>query len=346
MASLNEIFKKINKGRREEDKVGILGDTKIERTFMSTGSIFIDRLAGGGFACGGVNLIVASGGVGKSSMALLACKDAISKGKVCLYWDAERTLDESYFSRMGINKDKLIYRTGRNLEEMLDEVEAFSTADEVGCIVLDSIPIFTSTAVIDKSADQNSIGNEAKRYTTRLPIIEGNCANRGICLICLTSYKLNPMAMGDPRVIPRGEIWKTISNTILDMTKKEIIVDKNSGLAIGHVVDCRIKKTKTGPYDPKKAFKVNFYYDGGFNQYEEYVRLFLETGVINQAGAWIKFFDSDGVEQSLQGKDTMADYLAANKPCFDRLIGVLESEFDVNKLDGDVIEDSFEVEQV
>ena len=339
MPNLNDVLKKLNKGRSEEDKVGILGDKKMERTFISTGSCFLDRVTGGGFPRGAMSLMIADGGTAKSSIALLACKDAIAKGKLAVYYDGEGTMDDSYFSRMGVDKNKLIYLKGRHLENMLDEIEAFSTVDEVGCIVVDSIPIFTSAAVMDKSAEQNSIGNEAKRYTVRFPIIEGNCMNRDICLLCLTSYKINPMALGDPRTIPRGRFQSTMSNTILEMTKKEIIVDKDSGLAIGHVLDCRIKKSKTGTYNPKKVFKVNFYYQGGFNQYEEYVRLFLESGVIEQSGAWIKFFDSDGVEQSVQGKENMADYLVDNPSCFERLKGELDSEFDVEKLDSEIADD-------
>jgi len=140
MATLEETLKKLNKDKKEQDKVSLLGDKEVIRTRTSTGSPYIDYLSGGHMN-GGYNCLVAKGGSGKSSMSLLSCLDVISKGKIAVYFDGEGTLDDSYFKRMGINKHNFIHRKGRNLEKMLDEAEAFSQTDGVGIIVFDSIPI-------------------------------------------------------------------------------------------------------------------------------------------------------------------------------------------------------------
>ena len=85
---IEDVLKKLNKDKKEEDKVSILGDTKIVRTTTSTGSPYLDYLTGGGFMNGGYNTIIASGGVGKSSISLLACKDTIERrGKIAVYFD-------------------------------------------------------------------------------------------------------------------------------------------------------------------------------------------------------------------------------------------------------------------
>ena len=81
MASIEETLKRLNKNKKEEDKAVILGETKLVRTTTSTGSPYLDYLTGGGFMNGGFNLEIASGGVGKSTMALLACKDTIERRK-------------------------------------------------------------------------------------------------------------------------------------------------------------------------------------------------------------------------------------------------------------------------
>jgi RecA/RadA recombinase len=246
MASIEETLKRLNKNKKEEDKAVILGETKIIRTTTSTGSPYLDYISGGGFMNGGYNAIIASGGVGKSTISLLACKDTIQRRKkMAVYFDGESTLNESYFERMGVPKDMFIHRTGRNLEEMLDEAELFAQSEDVGIIIFDSIPIFVASAVEAKAAGDNTIGIEAKRFTARMPIIEGYASKREICLLGLTSYKLNPGAMGDPRVLQRGEWQKTMANTVLDMTKKAIIKDEDKDI-IGHVIEVRIKKTKNG----------------------------------------------------------------------------------------------------
>ena len=329
MASVEEILKKLNRVKLKNDEaphIGILGDKKIIRGSLSTGSPYLDYLLGGGLTRGGYNTIVGSGGAGKSSISLMACKDAISKGLKAVYYDGEYTMDESYFTRMNVDKHKLVLEQGRNLEEMLDFIEQMSTADDVGVIIIDSIPVFYATAVEAKSAGDNHIGIEAKRFQTRMTIIEGNCARRGIALIGLTSYRLNPNAMGDPRVLPRGEWQKTMNNVFLDITKKDIILNKDK-VAIGHKLDVRIKKTKTNTYNPKHVFTLDFFYDGGFNKDREYVSLFLEHELIQKSGAWINFEDQNGEEVKVQGKEAAVQYFLNDKECFDGYKRMLDNKF-------------------
>lgn len=323
MATLEETLKKLNKNKKEEDKAVILGNTEIIRTTTSTGSPYLDYLTGGGFMNGGFNLEIASGGVGKSTIALLACKDTIERRKkVAVYFDGEKTLNESYFERTGLPKDMFVHRTGRNLEEMLDEAELFAQSEDVGIIVFDSIPIFVASAVEAKSAGENTIGNEAKRFTARMPIIEGFAGKRDICLLALTSYKLNPGSMGDPRVLPRGEWQKTMSNTTLDMIKKDILYDEDKNI-IGHKIDVRIQKTKNSSYDKSVAYSVNFYNEGGFNQVDEYARLFLETGISEARGAWVFYANKDGEELKANGYSKFVEALKEDTETFEFLKGVL-----------------------
>lgn len=319
MASIEETLKKLNKNKREEDKAFILGDTPVIRTTTSTGSPYLDMLTGGGFMNGGYNTIVATGGVGKSSVALLACVDTIvNRGKLAVYFDGEFTLNDSYFRRMNVPKDGFIHRKIRNLEEMLDEAELFAQSEDVGIIVFDSIPIFVSSTVEAKSAGEHSIGVEAGKFTRRMPIIEGYAGARDICLLGLTSYKLNPQGMGDPRVFPRGEWQKTMNNTLLDLTKKDLIKDE-LGNVIGHKVDVRVKKTKNGTFDEKEVYQVNFYVEGGFRVVDEYARMLVETGIARQTGAWISFPSIDGEELKVNGITKFIEYLQENLDLFEFL---------------------------
>ena len=319
MASLEETLKKLNKGKREQDNYSLLKGKEIVRTRTSTGSPYLDYLSGG-FMNGGYNCLVAKGGSGKSSISLLACKDTIDRrGKVAVYFDGEGTLDDSYFKRMGINKDKFIHIRHRNLERMLDEAEAFAQADEVGIIVFDSIPIFKSTVVQEKSASDYTIGIEAQRWGTRMTLIEGYAVARDICLLGLQHYKKDPgVMMGDNRTLSRGEWQGTMMNTFIDLTKKKIILDENKNI-IGHTLDVRIKKSKGSAYDPTEVFSVNFYNEGGFNQIDEYARVFIETEIVKQGGAWIKFPNVNAEEISVQGVDKFIEHLKNNPEDFEFL---------------------------
>lgn len=318
MATLEETLKKLNKDKKEQDKISLLGDKEVIRTRTSTGSPYIDYLSGG-YMNGGYNCIVAKGGSGKSSMSLLSCLDVISKGKIAVYFDGEGTLDDSYFKRMGINKHNFILRKGRNLEKMLDEAEAFAQTDGVGIIVFDSIPIFKSTVIQEKSASDYTMGIEANRWGTRMTLIEGYAIARDICLLGLQHWKKDPsILMGDNRVLSRGEWQGTMMNTFIDLTKKKILFDDDKNV-IGHVLDIRIRKSKGSSYDATQVYSTNFYNEGGFNQLEEFARLFVETEFVKVGGAWITFADKNGEEKTLQGRDAFIEHLKNNQEDFDNL---------------------------
>lgn len=328
MGDISEILKRINKDRAEEDKLKIAKDLPDEyfiRKVVSTGSPYLDyrinrEIGKGGLVKGSFNLLIGGEGSGKTSIALLAAaNEQRTTGRYVVFYDGEASLNDSYLERFGVDKSKLIYIKGRNLEEMLDTVEALSKADDIGMIIIDSIPIFVSSVVEDKSAEDNTIGVEAKKFSARMAIIEGNCSRRDICLTALTFYTLNPGSMGDPRVLKRGEWQKYMSNLTLEFTKKELIKDEK-GDPIGHVMDVRTKKSKLQEYDAKDVFQLNFYYKYGFNKYDEYTSIFIEEDIIKQSGAWFSFPDKNGEEIKLNGKAKVISFLKENEEDFQRLL--------------------------
>lgn len=323
MANLADVLKKLNKDKKEEDKISLLKDKRedyLVKKTISTGSPYLDYKLGGGFVCGGYNTIIADGGTGKTSIALKAVKDSNERlNKIGVYWDAEGTMEKSYLQRMGVKEEYFLPEKSRNLEHMLDTIEALATADEVGVIILDSIPVFVSSVVEAKSAEDNNMAVEARKFTARMPIVEGNCVKRDIAIIGLTSYKLDPGAMGDPRKLSRGSWQYTMSNVILDLTKKDIILDKDKN-PIGHKLDVRIKKSKLAPYNPKEVITLNFYYEGGFNEIDEYAQLFGELGIVKVGGGgWTTFPDRYGEEKKVQGLDVFTEHLKANPEDFEFL---------------------------
>jgi hypothetical protein len=125
--------------------------------------------------------------------------------------------------------------------------------------------------------------------------------------------------MGDPRTLKRGVWQKLMSNLTLEMTKKDTIKDENKK-PIGHVIDVRTKKSKLQAYDAKDAFSLNFYYDYGFNKYDEYTQIFIEEGIVLQGGPYYSFADSDGVEVKVQGKNALIDHFKSNEKDFELLL--------------------------
>lgn len=328
MDSIKDILKKVNKDiSADADKLKIastVSDDYFQTGSISTGCPYLDYRTGGGFVEGGFNLIVGKEGAGKSSLALIAAANVQKKGQYVVYFDGEDSVSESYLQRFGVQKDLLIHRKERNLEKTLDLAEAFSAAEEVGLIVFDSIPIFTASAVEDSSADKHHIGREAKKWTERFSIIEGNCIRRKTTIIGLTFYTTDPGAHPntDNRVIKRGKWQKLASKLTLEISKRanSLIKDDNSLSPIGHNLTVKILKSKRVSYDPKEIIETPFYYEYGFNEIDGYVRVCVEKGLINKSGSWFTFPNVDGEEEKVQGITGLVQHFKENPKDYENLV--------------------------
>ena len=59
--------------------------------------------------------------------------------------------------------------------------------------------------------------------------------------------------------------------------------------------------------------------DDEFNQIDEYARVFIETEIVKQGGAWIKFPNKDAEEISVQGVEKFIEHLKENPEDFEFL---------------------------
>lgn len=323
MATLEETLKKLNKGKAEQDQVKKVSDFgTLNLDFSSCGSAYLDLYMDNQVVpLGAMTLLTGWEGSGKSSIALIIARELQKKtGKTVVILDGEQTITDSHIKRFGVDTSKLIVYRDSVLENMLDTAEAFSQSEDICGIIIDSVKAFYSIAVEAKSAEEYSIGIEAKKFGTRFPIINANCARRNIAFIPINQWRENPGAMGsDPRVLPSGQWNKYMPFTHLDFTKKELIKN-NKKEVIGHKLDVRIRKSKAGAFDKKEVITLNFYYDGGFKECDEYAQIFCETEVAKQGGAgWITFPSKDGEEKKVQGTDKFADYLKDNPEDFEFL---------------------------
>lgn len=312
MAKVEDLLKKLNKDFDKDLKLwSKVSQEDKDGTFTSTGSVYLDyKLNKKGFKDGFMYLIVGGEGSGKTSLALLHAKKAIEKtGKICIVVNGEATTDNSYIKRFGLPEDKLLVVNVQNLEEMLNIVESFATAEDVCTIIIDSLPVFFSSYVADKNAEDNTIGIEAKRYNARMPIIFGKANQNRITILPLTFYKLDPGAMGgDPRKLPRGEWQRYMSAGTIELSKKDIIFDEKKN-PIGHVIKVRIKKSKLSAFNPKDDFDLNLFYESGFDNLSDKVKILVEEEVIKQGGAWFEL--PDGSKK--QGMNGLTEFFRDNE---------------------------------
>ena len=154
MASVLEIAKKLNR-EFKDDKLAIKADITPNYERMSTGAFGFDYPLYGGLPLGRICTFAGLFHSGKTLAACIAMAAYQRKfpERLCVYVDLEHSLDIKFMSRMtGLNPEKMIYFNPTNLtgEQVLDAILEFQKSDDIGMIVLDSIPALLPAESIEK----------------------------------------------------------------------------------------------------------------------------------------------------------------------------------------------------
>lgn len=142
--SILETARRLNK-EFDDDTLAIKADITPTYERMATGAFGLDYPLYGGLVYGRIVTFAGREHSGKTSAACLAlgAYQRANPDKVCVYVDVEHSLDLKFQMRMnGIDPDRLVYFNPKTLtgEQVLDSVLEFQKSDDVGMIIIDSIP--------------------------------------------------------------------------------------------------------------------------------------------------------------------------------------------------------------
>lgn len=152
MATIKELAKKLNR-EFKDDNLMIVSSIKPDYTRMATNALGLDYPLMGGIPLG--RLIEFSGqqhsGKTTAACVVLAAYQRAYPDKSCVYIDVEHSLDLVFQAKMtGIDLDKLYYvnPNGQSGQQILDMIIEMQKADDIGCIVLDSLPALIPEVVM------------------------------------------------------------------------------------------------------------------------------------------------------------------------------------------------------
>lgn len=168
MATIKELAKKLNR-EFKDDNLMIVSSIKPDYTRMATNALGLDYPLMGGIPLG--RLIEFSGqqhsGKTTAACVVLAAYQKAYPDKSCVYIDVEHSLDLVFQAKMtGIDLDKLYYvnPNGQSGQQILDMIIEMQKADDIGCIVLDSLPALIPEVVMtnDLTKDNGMRASMAK----------------------------------------------------------------------------------------------------------------------------------------------------------------------------------------
>lgn len=276
MASVLEISKKLNK-EFQDDTLAIKADITPNYERLSTGAFGLDYPLYGGLVYGRIVTFAGLAHSGKTTAACLALAAYQRKhsDKTCVYVDVEHSLDIKFQSKMtGLDVDKMIYFNPKTLsgEQILDSIREYQEGDDIGMIVLDSLPALLPAQVLenDIEKDLGMRGTIAKPLHKFLIAMSNLVNQKGNILILINQVRIAGVAYNGAPIYkePCGDAPQYYSSTKVRFGTRTFIkgdnVDSSNGEgAEGFRLKFVVTKNKCAPVARGGGF-LSFNYQKGF----------------------------------------------------------------------------------
>ena len=340
--SLDDVLAAINR-KYGSGSIMTLGDTRpVATNLLSTGSLMIDKVLGGGIALGRATEIYGVESSGKSTLCLHIAAECQKNGGTVAYIDTENALDTKYAAQLGVDVQKLIFSQPDSAEQALEIVDMLAQSGKVNLIVLDSVAALAPQAELDGEMSDMTIGLVARLLSKSLRKIthtlnEKNCA---VIFINQLRDKISTgFSMGPSEGTPGGRALKFFASQRIELRKTTAI--KEGADVVGTKVKVKIVKNKISP--PMKTCEIPLIFGKGFSGGDEVLDLALEFGLCLQSGAFYTSYDG----QRFQGKAKLKAYYEEHPDLFEELKNIvksklsgveLEAEYTVDPNTGEIIE--------
>ena len=338
MASILEIAKQLNK-EYKDDNLAIVSSVKPNYTRMPTNALGLDYILGGGIPLGRIIEFSGLQHSGKTTAAcvVLAAYQRAFPDKTCIYVDVEHSLDLKFQAKMtGLDLNKMLYVSPNGLtgEQICDAIIEFEKADDVGCIVLDSLPALLPAAVMenDLTKDAGMRGTMAKTFHRFFPEMNDMVARKENLFIAINQVR------DDGKTFTGIQKWKETggsapayySSIIIRFGTRKFTLGDNMdacGSSNGEGADgfrllYKVLKNKCGSCARGGGF-MTFRYETGFDWINDLLEIALGFGFIKRLSTVTYqlvnletgevYYDEDGVE--LKGKKAdLVEYIKTNIP--------------------------------
>lgn len=276
--------------------------------------------------------------------------------KKVLYLDLEHSFDMEWADKLGIADGSIDIMQPPNIvaEDLLQAIQDLVETDEVGLIVIDSIPSLVTKKELDKTLGEATVAPLAGLLTTFCRKIIPLLTRYNTTLLVINQTRDN---LNNPYVqnTPGGQALKFYCSLRMEF-KLDSPVDflgnalpQKSENPAGYIVTARIVKQKTAPYDRKNG---SYYLmaQSGIRLDMDYAQLAIKHyGIIKQAGAWYTICDpvtSEPMEVGdkivkVNGMAAVFEYLQNNPEYYDKL-----KTFIYNDIIGGGLEDNQNSEPV
>lgn len=263
-------------------------------------------------------------------------EDLIDRGpKKVFYLDLEHAFDKAWSTKLGINREEIEIMQPPNIpaEAVLQRLQELIETGELGLVVLDSLPSLVTQAELDKKYGERTVSALAGLLCTFMRKIVPILTRYECALLMINQIRDN---MDNPYVVntPGGKAPKFYASlrilfrlgTPVDFLGNELPASSEN--PAGHLVNAKIVKQKTAPFDRK----LGSYYlmsQSGIRPDFDYAQLAVKKyGIIKKSGAWFTICDpytgeivenEAGAPVKLNGMAKVYEYLQASPEYYDKM---------------------------
>jgi len=280
---------------------------------ISSGALSLDLALGvGGFPKGRIVEIYGPEASGKTTVALHVIAEAQKNGGVAAFIDAEHAMDPARAQSIGVDLDNLLLSQPDNGEQALEIAETLIRSGGVDVVVIDSVAALVPKSEIEGEMGDSSMGLQARLMSQALRKITG-AISKSKCIVIFTNQLREKIGVmfGNPEVTTGGKALKFYASVRIDMRKIGNIQEGEEIIGSRH--RAKIVKNKVAP--PFKSTEVDILNVGGISRLGDLLDTAITYGVIDKAGAFLKY---EG-QTIAQGRESAKAYLAERPELMDKI---------------------------
>lgn len=274
-----------------------------------------DNILGGGYTRGGLHMLTGESKSGKTTIALKLIASAQKRGFLTAYYDIERRFDPEWFSRCGVDLEKLHVPDIRYGEEAVKAVLAMLDYG-YDVIVVDSFASLTPLEEDEDGIDKPKVAIQARMLDKAIKLFIPR--NRKTVLLGINQYRTNITmskfrGLGD--IMPGGRAQYYNAHSIMEIKLKTgagFGYIKEGDQVIGHWIRCLLLQSLHSV--PRKFCDIPLnYITGGTEVVALTIDMAVDLGIIGKKGAG--YFNLSSVEPELkqiQGIAKVVEFFKTN----------------------------------
>jgi len=299
-----ELFIEAIKSIDEKIKVNVYNPIE----FISTGSMIIDEICGGGIPRGKITELTGDNSSGKTSVSVTTATQCQKAGGKVLWLDAENSFHKDYFVKLGLDlsPEKFTKIAGPLTGEKYFNIAAQAIkSGYYDLVVLDSITALIPGAAIGDIEETSQMGLHARMVSKGINSLNNALAeNDKTAVILINQQRLKLSTYISSNAPTGGNAMKFFPAIKLKFRAKELIAKDSEFIAL----KMEIKTLKNKVSSPKVEGEAILYFDRGFDRISELAALAIAKGIVLQSGAWITYG-----EDRIQGYVKFVEYIKQNK---------------------------------